>query len=170
MGTVRDNPCAACATNHGCCTLKGWCGLVLTKDEFEKHFKGHAEELIIGQSDKFIIISSKEGRVCPHLSDSGCRIYQNRPIDCRLYPYQMRFVSGNARKVIIAFHTRSDCPIKNALLIPETEARELVMQFGKKVYGENTTVIVRREKGLLSRLRIRIEKFLMGIFPNKEIP
>jgi Fe-S-cluster containining protein len=156
MSTVSDNPCVACPTN--CCTLKGWIGLILTKDEFEKHFKGHAEELFVRLSDNYVVISTKEGRVCPHLSDGGCRIYQDRPIDCRLYPYQMRFISGNAGKVKLVFHTRSDCPQKNALLIPEAEARALVMEFGKKVFGADKTIIVVREKGLLSRLRIRIEK------------
>jgi Fe-S-cluster containining protein len=155
MSTVNDNPCVACTTN--CCTIKGWCGLMLTKDEFEEHFKSHAEGILIRQSDKYVVISSKEGRVCPHLEDGGCRIYQDRPIDCRLYPYVMRFVSENAKKVKIAFHTRSDCPQKKTMLLPEADARALVMEFGKKVFGEDKTIIVQREKGLVSRLRIRIE-------------
>jgi Fe-S-cluster containining protein len=158
MSTASDDPCAVCNTNRGCCTLKGWCGLMLTKDEFEKHFKRHAEKLFIRLTDDYVVISTKEGLVCPHLSDSGCGIYQNRPIDCRLFPYVMRFVSRNAKKVKIAFHTRSDCPKKSTLLIPEAEARALVMEFGKKVFGEDKTIIVVREKGPLSRLLIRIEK------------
>jgi Fe-S-cluster containining protein len=154
MSAVDDNPCAACTIN--CCTIKGWCGLMLTKSEFEKHFKSHAEELFIRLSDNHVVISSKEGRVCPHLEDGGCRIYHDRPIDCRLYPYVMRFVSENAKKVKIAFHTRSDCPQKNARLLPEADARALIMEFGEKVYGDKAIVVL-REKGLLSRLRIRIE-------------
>ena len=157
MSTAGDDPCAVCATNRGCCTLKGWCGLMLTKDEFEKHFKSHAEKLFIRLNDNHVVISTKEGLACPHLSDSGCRIYQDRPIDCRLFPYVMRFVSRNAKKVKIAFHTRSDCPTKNILLIPEAEARALVMEFGKKVNGADKIIIVQREKGLFSRLRFRIE-------------
>ena len=159
MSTVGDNPCAACSTNRGCCALKGWCGLILTKDEFERHFKSLAEELFVRLSDNYVVISTKEGRVCPHLEDDGgCRIYQDRATDCRLFPYQMRFVSGNAKKVKIAFHTRSDCPQKNALLIPEAEARALVTKFGKKVFGDDKNIIVVREKGLFSRLLFRIEK------------
>jgi Fe-S-cluster containining protein len=161
MSTVSDNPCAACSTNRGCCTLKGWCGLMLTQDEFERHFKSYADELFIRLSDNYIVISTKEGRVCPHLqADGSCRIYQNRAIDCRLFPYVMRFVSVNAKKVKLAFHTRSDCPKKTPLLIPEAEARALVTEFGKKVFGEDKTIVVVREKGLLSRLLIRIEKIM----------
>ncbi len=158
MKTVNDNPCEACTTNRGCCTLKGWCGLVLTKDEFEAHFKNHAEELFVRESNKYVIISTKEGRVCPHLAkDGSCRIYKDRPIDCRLYPYVMRFVFEKPRKVKIAFHTQPDCPQGEALLIPEADAKALITEFGKKVYGEDKTIIVQRQKGLFSRLRIRIE-------------
>ena len=70
----------------------------------------------------------------------------------------MRLISRNAPKVKLVFHTRSDCPKKSTLLIPEAEARALVMEFGKKVFGEDKTIIVVREKGPLSRLLIRIEK------------
>ncbi len=157
MSTVGDNPCAACITNRGCCTLKGWCGLMLTKDEFELHFKEYSNGLSVRLTNDYVVISTKEGLACPHLTGSGCRIYQDRPIDCRLFPYVMRFVSANAKKVKIAFHTRSDCPQKNTLLIPEAAARALVREFGEKVFGGDKTIVVVREKGLLSRLRIRIE-------------
>lgn len=168
MNTVSDNPCIAC-TDNSCCTLKGSCGLMLTKKEFEKHFKTYAEDLIIRPSDEFIIISSKEGRVCPYLGDSGCRIYQDRPIDCRLYPYVMRhfFVKGD--KVKIVFHSRSGCPQKNSLLLltPEIEARRLITSFGKEVYGEDKTIIVQRQKGPVSRLQNRIEELIWRSYWKK---
>ena len=155
MNAVSDNPCMACITN--CCTIKGLCGLMLTKGEFEAHFMRHAERLLIRLSDEYVIISSKEGQVCPHLEEGGCRIYHDRPIDCRLYPYVMRFVFKKTKRVKIALHSRSDCPQKEVLLSPEADARALVTEFGKKVYGEDKTIIVQRETGLVSRLQIRIE-------------
>ncbi len=157
MNTVENNPCDACATNRGCCTLKGWCGLMLTKEEFDRNFKDHADGLFVRLTDNYVVISTKEGLTCPHLKDSGCRIYRERPVDCRLFPYVMRFVSRTAEKVKIAYHTRSDCPQKNAVLIPEAEARALIMEFGEKVFGKDKTMIIVREKGLLSRIRLRIE-------------
>jgi Fe-S-cluster containining protein len=158
MSNVHKNPCIACTFT--CCTLGGSCGLMLTKDEFEKHFKSHAEGLLVRVSKKIVIVSSKEGRVCPHLENGGCRIYQDRPIDCRLYPYQMRPVHEKRKKAKIEFNTRSDCPQKKSLflLMPEAEVRALVMAFGKKVYGENKKIIVQQyEKKLVSRLRNLIE-------------
>ena len=65
-------------------------------------------------------------------------------------------------KVKIVFHTRTDCPQKDKLyaLMPEAAARALAMEFGKKIFGEEKAVIVEREKGLFSKLRIRIETII----------
>jgi Fe-S-cluster containining protein len=156
---MTENPCSACTTNHGCCTLKGACGLMLTKDEYDRHFKHHAECLEIGQSNEFYIISSKDGHVCPHYAKSGCRIYHDRPIDCRLYPYVMHRFIKRLQKIKIVFHSNSDCPEKTALFlsVPEATARALVVEFGGKVYGGGKTILVQHEKGAFSRFRIRVE-------------
>jgi hypothetical protein len=139
---------------------------MLTNVEYERHFKRHANDLMIWQSNKFYIISSKEGRICPHFENGGCRIYRDRPIDCRLYPYVMRrFIKGR-NKVKIVFHTKSDCPDKYVMfqLTPETTARALVTEFGKKVYGEHTAIVVKHEKGFLSRLLCRMETTISRCF------
>ena len=168
MTEMNDNPCMACIriTNHGCCGIKGSCGLMLTKDEYERLFKRHAEDLVIWQSAKFYIISSKEGRICPHFETGGCRIYRDRPIDCRLYPYVMRRFIKRGQRVKIGFHTRSDCPDKNHMLLltPGTQAKSLIVEFGKKVYGENTTIIAHCEKGLVSRWGNKIEAAISRFF------
>jgi len=168
MTEIHDNPCIECirSSKHGCCTIKGSCGLMLTNDEYDRHFKHHAKDLVIWQSNKFYIIASKEGHICPHFENDGCRIYRDRPIDCRLYPYVMRRFIKRSQKVKIVFHTKSDCPDKTTMfrLTPETKARALVIEFGKKVYGENSTIIVRHEKGFLSRLIYRIETNISRFF------
>ena len=132
---------------------------MLTKEEFEKHFRKHAEGLMIRQAGKFIIISSREGRLCPNFENDRCRIYQDRPIDCRIFPYILTRVIEKRNKVKIIFHTRTDCPQKDILyaLMPEAAARALAMEFGKNIFGEKKTIIVERERGLFSQLRIRIE-------------
>jgi len=135
---------------------------MLTKEEFERHFKSHSEKLEVRPSNGFIIISSKEGQVCPHYEISGCRIYNDRPIDCRLFPYVMHRFITRLNKTKIVYHTNSDCPEKNALFqhVPKAIARSLIMEFGKKVYGENKAITAQCENGALSRLRIRIEAAL----------
>lgn len=132
---------------------------MLTRDEYERHFKSHLQDLVIRQSNEFYIISSKEGRICPHSQTSGCQIYHDRPIDCRLYPYVMSRFIKKIRKVKIIFHTRSDCPVKDPLflLMPKTKARSLIIEFGKKVYGGNKTIIVQHDQGMISQFLIRID-------------
>jgi Fe-S-cluster containining protein len=171
MTEITGNPCIACikSTIHGCCTIKGSCGLMLTKDEYERHFKRYEEDLVIWQSAKFYIISSKEGRICPNLENGGCRIYADRPIDCRLYPYVMRRFIDRGHKVKIGFHTKSDCPDKNTLfqITTQTQAKALIVEFGRKVYGKNTNIIVHWEKGVISRWRNKIEAAIVGHFRKR---
>jgi Fe-S-cluster containining protein len=132
---------------------------MLTKSEFNKLFKSHEQELLVRQSNKVVVVSSEEGGACPHWGKGGCRIYQDRPIDCRVYPYIMTRVIEKRNKVKIVFHARTDCPQKDRMyaLMSETDASALVREFGKKLYGKDKTIIVQCEKGLVSRLRNRIE-------------
>ncbi len=83
-------------------------------------------------------------------------------MDCRIFPYIMTRVIEKRNKVKIVFHTRTDCPQKDRIyaLMPEADARALAKEFGKKIFGEDKTGIVEREKGLLSQLRIRIETMI----------
>ena len=149
--------CTACTTNQHCCTQLS--ELRLTKDEFKEQFKNHEEELLVRQSNKSFIVSPKEGRACPHCEKGVCRIYQDRPIDCRLYPYMMTRVYEKRNNVKIEFITSTICPEKDRMfkLLSETDAGALVMEFGKKVYGEDKTINAQFGEGRVSRLRNRID-------------
>lgn len=157
MSNVPANPCSACATNQHCCSRLS--GLILMQKEFDVLFKSRAEGLLVRQANKVVIVSTKDGGACPHWAKGGCKIYQDRPIDCRIFPYIMTRVIEKKNKVKIIFHTRTDCPQKDKMfvLMPEAAVRALIMEFGKRIYGEDKTIIVECEKGLLSQLRIRIE-------------
>jgi len=135
---------------------------MLTRDEYERHFRNYRDELITRPVNGFFIVSSGKGGACPHWENGGCRIYLDRPVDCRLYPYAIRHIIRKKQAVKIVFHARSICLQKNPLyqLMPESEARALVTAFGKKVFGQRTPIVVQREKGPLSRLRNRIEAAL----------
>jgi Fe-S-cluster containining protein len=151
---MSGNPCEGCTVS---CCLK--MGLFLPKAEFSQHFQRHEESLVIRQIGKIFVVSPKEGQVCPYLDNGGCRIYHERPIDCRVYPYIMSHIIEKRNKVKIVFHTRSDCPKKSTLyrLMPESEARALIIAFGKKIYGESKTIIAHRESGMLSQFCNRFE-------------
>lgn len=163
MATL-DNPCRACPDN--CCSIRGRFGLLLTKDEYETLFKEHKQNLNVREEDQFIVISSQEGNMCAHFADGTCTIYHDRPIDCRLYPHQMRLAYETTDKVKFILHYRSDCPRKAELLIPEAEARTLVRNFGRKAYGDKK-IIVQNCDNIVARLGVKIEiqlvKLLKGL-------
>jgi len=85
MNCVKENPCLACSTDQHCCSRVS--GLMLSEGEFRKHFASHLQELIVRRSRKVVYVSSKSGGSCPHWGVDGCRIYLERPIDCRVFPY-----------------------------------------------------------------------------------
>jgi len=154
MTDIHENPCKGCTRN--CCIPMG---LFLSEDEYLNHFQQYSDGLLFRRSQKIIVATPKEGLACPHLEHGGCRIYHERPIDCRVYPYVLIHMIERLRKVKIVFHTRTDCPQKDRLyqIMPESEARALLMALGKKVYGEEKSIIVCREGGIASRVRNRIE-------------
>jgi Fe-S-cluster containining protein len=153
--TVHDNPCLTCPDT--CCSLKGEYGLRLSKDEFETCFKDREQDLHVRVEDKVVIVSTKDDLVCPNLGEKGCRIYQNRPIDCRLYPYQMQPVYETRRKVKFILYLEPICAQNEILQFPEDEAKALVEEFGRKVYGDKKIVVQIYENRFLPKLRNKCE-------------
>jgi Fe-S-cluster containining protein len=165
--TNHDNPCLHCPDN--CCSISGRCGLMLSKDEFEAHFKDHKQNLSVREENGMVIIAAKEGLMCPHFEKGGCRIYQERPIDCRLHPYQMRPSYEMKKQVKFILHTRSACPRKENLLITEKEAKALVTNFGTEVYGDKK-IIVQHCDSMMARLRNKGEALLVKLCRKMGIP
>jgi hypothetical protein len=135
---------------------------LLSEDEFKRLFASHQDELSVRRSQKLVVITSKSGGPCPYWSKDGCRIYGERPIDCRVYPYIPSHVVEKGNRVKIVFHGRSDCPQKEKLflLMPEAEVKALLTAFGRKLYGEAKTIDVRHERGMVFRVLNRIEAAL----------
>jgi Fe-S-cluster containining protein len=157
MNNIQDNPCLACSTDQHCCSRLS--GLVLSADEFRRFFEGHRNKLSIRQSDKVIIVSAADGKACPHWGTNGCRIYGQRPIDCRVFPYVTTHIIEKRSRIKIVFHSRSDCPLKEKLILnmPEADIRNLLIEFGKSVYGSTRPIVVQHERGFVSRLLNRLE-------------
>ena len=149
--TAHDNPCLTCPDS--CCALKGECGLRLSPAEFEAHFKEHIQNLHMRQDGKNVVISTREGLVCPNLGEKGCRIYEERPIDCRLYPYQMLPVYETRRKVKFMLYMTPDCVANRTFHFSEQSARALVEKFCKDVYGDKTVLIQIYQDRFLPKLK-----------------
>jgi Fe-S-cluster containining protein len=144
------NPCLSCPDI--CCALKGECGLRLSQAEFDTHFKVHMQNLLVRREGQLVIISTKEGLVCPNLGDKGCRIYIDRPIDCRLYPYQMMPVYETRRKIKFMLYMTPNCVADKTFHYPEQEAKKLVMEFCRRVYGDKKIIIQVYENRFLPKL------------------
>jgi Fe-S-cluster containining protein len=153
--TAHDNPCLTCP--DACCALKGNCGLRLSQDEFEAHFQDRQEDLHVRVEEKVVIISTKDGLVCPNLGEKGCRIYLNRPIDCRLYPYQMQPVYETRRKAKFLLYMEPNCAHHETFHFPEDEAKALVEEFGRKVYGNKKIIVQTYENRFLPKLLNKCE-------------
>ena len=157
MSNTQGNPCLACSTGQHCCIRLS--GLLLSADEFRTLFKDHQEKLSIRQSNRVTIVSTQKGNACPHWGENGCRIYGQRPIDCRVFPYVTARIIEKRSTVKIVYHSRSDCPLKEQLFLnmPEADIKKLLKEFGKVVYGSAKSIDVQHERGCLSRFRNRVE-------------
>ena len=146
-----DNPCLSCPDI--CCGLKGECGLRLSPAEFAAHFEAHSQSLRVRRDGKVVILATKEGLVCPNLGDKGCRIYDRRPIDCRLYPYQMVPVYETRKRVKFLLYLTPECMANQTFPVPEPAARTLVESFCREVYGDKTVQIQVFEDKFLAKLK-----------------
>lgn len=160
MANDTTNPCLSCSTGQHCCSRLG--GLLLSGDEFARHFSQHLHGLVVRRSGQVVIVSAKQGGACPHWGKDGCGIYRERPIDCRVYPYTPTHIIDKGRVVKIVFHGRADCPQRESLFRGTTlgEVTELLTAFGKMLYGVDRAIVVQHEKGLFSRMANRIEAAL----------
>jgi len=151
----HENPCLNCPDT--CCGIPGKFSLRLSKDEFEKHFKDKEEDFRLIEKDKVFLIFSKEGKGCPNLDQKGCRIYLDRPIDCRLYPYQMLPLYETRNKVKFFLYILPYCIEKKFFPMPENQAIALVKEFGRKVYGNKKIIVLVYKNNLLFKLKNKIE-------------
>jgi|GEM_PF-1617417 len=155
MATHQKNPCLACRVNQQCCSQLS--GLRLSREEFEKYFQDHANELSIIKYRKTFIVSARNHQTCPHWRESGCAIYMDRPSDCRLYPYEITRVREKKDRIEVLFSDNPGCPLREDLLLPIEEAKSIIEGFCRDVYGE-------RRKPFLIR-RVENRKGVFQAFP-----
>jgi Fe-S-cluster containining protein len=157
----HENPCLTCPGPDTCCGIPGRFSLRLSKEEFEKHFLDKKEDLRVTEKDKVIMIFSKEGKVCPNLEKKGCRIYSERPIDCRLYPYQMLPLYETRQTVKFFLYVLPECIEEKIFSLPVNQATTLVEEFGRKVYGEKKITVQVYKDTILFKLKNKVELLLV---------
>lgn len=130
-----------CDVNQRCCSQLS--GLRLTREELEKYFENHAGGLAILKYKNTFIVSTKENGPCPYWKKSGCMIYHHRPIDCRLYPYEITGISERKKTIEVTFGINQGCPQKDRLLMPVDEAKAFIEVFCQAVYGQDKPIIIK---------------------------
>jgi Fe-S-cluster containining protein len=145
------NPCMSCDVEQRCC--KTLHDLRLSVAEFEKHFRRHADRLSVLKYSNTFLVSPQNQLPCPYLGENGCRIYDERPIDCRLFPYVLVNIENKRDKIRVTFHKDSDCPHREDLFVPLDEAKELMTRLAREVYGEEKPVQIEELDGGAARAR-----------------
>lgn len=156
-----ENNCLNCVIDQQCCKVLG---LKLSKSEYEKSFADISDKLRVVKYDNFFMIYPRDNQPCPHWREDGCSIYQDRPVDCRLYPYELHRMSCSKGQIEVDLYDQSDCPHKENLFIPVQEAKALITNLVQEIYGADKPVTIHyipgaevpRKSGLLNRLINRI--------------
>lgn len=140
----NDNPCMACAVDQMCCKDMG---LKLSRLEYEEHFKAYSERFTVVPYDKMVIVYPKDDRPCPYLTPQGCSIYGGRPVDCRLYPYELNRMVKKRGRIEVVVYDQTDCPHKEGLFIPFEEAKTLIIELARDVFGPGEPIEIKYEPG-----------------------
>lgn len=139
------NPCLACNIDQDCC--KRLTGLKLTDVEYTRHFEHHHSKLAIKRIGKIYEVSTKDGGQCPNWQGQ-CTVYETRPVECSLFPYTIGQIVEREDHTLFTLHSRTTCPLKHELIVPEVEARRMVRSFAEDAYGKNHKVRIVEERGL----------------------
>ena len=162
----ENNPCQTCPAEQQCCEVLG---LKLSKREFEKHFKKHSDKLSVIKYNKMFIVYPRKNLPCPYWDErKGCGIYQERPIDCRLYPYDLHQIIEKNGVIEIEFYDQTDCPHKEKLFMPVDKAKELMKSLARDVFGEDKPIKIEfisgkkphRQFGFLNPIIARLSKII----------
>jgi len=130
--TATRNPCLACSIQQDCCTRLS--GLRLTREEFQRCFSRHVERLEIKHEGPVYVITPKNGGTCPNWQDGGCAVYDERPRECRLFPFTLFVRQQTSHTVSLGYHCDTRCPMKTELLLAADEADAMVSDFGREAF------------------------------------
>ena len=125
------NYCKACPTN--CCSP--CIDLKVTRQEFDRCFAAHADKISIKDLGAYLEVTSNKTKDCPNFIDDRCAMYEDRPMECRLYPHSVQdidLIAGGVRAYVHA-GTRT-CPQKSKLMAPEPEVLAMVKGFLDEAY------------------------------------
>jgi len=135
----------ACSINQDCCT--NLVGLRLTTAEYNLCFSHHVGlGKVTAKREGFIyIINSDKKKICPNWKNGGCFIYEDRPLECRLFPYTLYVKKQTQKKAEVRFHLARSCPMVSQLRMTDHAAKTMVKNFCVEAFGVNMEIIVKPE-------------------------
>lgn len=89
------------------------------------------------------IVYPRENFPCPYWDKNGCSIYKNRPIDCRLFPYELNRMVEKRGVIEVELYDQTDCPQRESLFMPIDEAYELVKALARDVFGQGKPINIK---------------------------
>ena len=159
---MSSNPCLACTISQDCCHEMQ--GLMVTRAEYDRAFRPHESALEVTHQGPLLRLTAKHGP-CPNWQ-GACTCYEDRPMECRLFPYTVSIVATSPRAVHVTVHDRVNCPLKSELRPAKEAARRLIEPFALEAYGNDRPVSIHFEdsgwgrlKALLFRIGLRIRWF-----------
>jgi hypothetical protein len=149
-----DNPCLECSIDQDCCSHLS--GLRVNQEEYDRCFAAHADQLEINRDGPLYRISVKGGGACPNWEDK-CSVYEQRPMECALFPHTLGAVFDNA-PLVLTVHKRTDCPLKATLAMAGADAVLRVEQYARASpdVGDNVRVLLDEGPARLEVLARRI--------------
>jgi Fe-S-cluster containining protein len=150
------NYCGACPTN--CCSP--CIDLKVTKSEFDRCFAAHADKLSVKDLGAYLEVTSNKTKDCPNFINDCCAIYDDRPMECRLYPHSVQDIDLIAEGVRAYVHagTRT-CPQKAKLIATEPEVLSMVQGFLDEAYpGLPQKILLEKDPSRFKLKWLRVKK------------
>lgn len=135
-------------------------GLLVNEKEYLAVFAHHQDVLDVTSIGPFKRLSSRQG-ACPNWQ-GACTVYDNRPMECRLFPFTVSLIAATSKTVRLTLHDRVDCPQKVQLRPSPETAICWVTSFAHQAYGTQKRVRITFERGwgkvttTLLRLALRL--------------
>jgi Fe-S-cluster containining protein len=105
------------------------------------------------------VITPKNGEACPNWHDGGCSVYDERPRECRLFPFTLFVRQQKSHAVSLGYHCDTRCPLKTELLRSEDEAQAIVSDFGREAFPAMSVEVAK-----MSRIKCWQRRVLRGAY------
>ena len=157
MRLSNKNMCNKCSIKQDCC--RNLSGLRLSEIEYGQHFAKHSANFVVIQDGRLVMVSAKDGYSCPYWTGDQCGIYADRPMECRLFPYSLGKIVHISNRVNLSFHSRTQCPNKEALLMSKAEANKILLSFSRRAFSDTDKINIDYESSFI-KFKYKIMEFI----------